>query len=206
MTSFLADEIADRHGGWAQLCDLQFNPPSSLYAEFEAVGLSATQFDVIRIEQRMPAKQRAILDSAEELLRAWARYLCGYEFGPKGVFSGRFTDLPVSSFWREHLNIFMRYQIEPEEVETFISAIKDAQTPIQISPYFENRAKHICELAHLCERPPDPGTPEEHKPPDSGGPDPDPDPSLVPRRPLPRSGGALIALALPEPEEGDKLF
>jgi hypothetical protein len=190
MGKFFADEIANKYGGWAQLCDPQFVPSQSVYVEFEAGGLPVEQLNEIRQSQCLPARERVLLDIAEELLSAWSRYLCGYVNGLQAIFSGRFVDIPVSQFWTEKRAMLCKHSIKTEEIEDYILAVENGKSPNIQSSYHELRWQRISQLVRLC---------REYPPGASDGPD--FESSLIPRRPPPLTGAGEVVLPPPSAEE-----
>jgi len=185
------DPIVEKYGGWARLCDPTFSPSKSIYAELESAGLTKEQFDEIRRAQSMPARDRATLDIADDLVRTWSRYLCGLVTEAPTVELGRFIDLPLAEFWRDHRSALAQFEIDDEEVEALIQASLD-DPPRDHLTYRASRVTQIAKLARLC----------RNYPPDEEGPD--LHPALVPIGPTPPTLEAANALQLPESDQMDE--
>jgi hypothetical protein len=184
MTSSSYDYIALAHGGWARLCDPNHTISPDTVADFEAAGMSPENLAWIRTNEAMPERERVILDIADELVRAWSRYICGFNLGyqPEPELE-RFISLPLESFWSSVQSDLKAFEISREELELLIeSSISTAQAPD--STYGARRVQQIGHLARLCRKPFQQG--------------PDLQPSRVPLNPSPPTRETAVALAEPQ--------
>lgn len=188
------DQIANKYGGWSNLCDPRFYPSEELYAEFESEGCPRERLDEIRSQEAMAARQRILLDVSDDLLRTWSRYLAITRRN-EPMPTNRFVAVPGKDFWSRWRQTLSEHSVSAQEIELFIGQSSElaARASDDQSSFYSSRLAQIASLARLC----------RNYPPPAGDTGLDVDPSLVPVGSPPYAGGTAVALALPEPTKKD---
>jgi len=185
-TTTTHDHCVQKYGGWARLCDPEFTVPEEIFVELDAIGLTRKQFEDIRNREAMPPRDRIVIDTVENLVRAWSRYLVGIDRKSEHVQLDSFADFPDCHFWIEHHPLMRAYKIDHDEIDSFIKRCME-QKISSGSEYGQKRVDYIAKLARLC---------RDYPPPDAG---PDPHTCPVPLRP--HAPVLSAAVAMPEPDD-----